>query len=265
MSQVSSASRPAGRQPDWRGAVPPLALLALWWAVTAFGWVDTRLVVPPQQVLQVAWDHLTRAAFYGGLAASLWRDFAGFALGALAGVALGTAMGASRWAERLIGPSFHTVRQISLFAWLPLLTSWLGTGDGAKVLFIALSAFYPVVLGSFEGVRGVTRAQLEVARVYVFTRRQLLFRLVLPAAAPQIATGLHLGLIYAWLATIGAEYLLPNFSSGVGTLVMRGRAAFNVELIVFGMLVIGAVGYGLNHLAARLEARALRGRAPGGS
>ena len=250
----------ARRWPDWRGAVLPAGFIALWWAATALSWVDTRLIVPPGRVAALAWQHLRDAGFYAGLGASLWRDALGFAAGSAAGLALGVLMGTSRRADDLVGPSFHTLRQVSLFAWLPLLTAWLGTGDPAKVLFIALSAFYPVTLGAFEGVRGVPRAQLEVARVHGFTRVQLLTRLILPAAAPQVLTGLHLALVYAWLATIGAEYLLPNFSDGVGTLVMRGRAAFQVDLILFGMLVIGGVGWAFNRLATRIESRALHWR-----
>ncbi|MET0348947.1 MAG: ABC transporter permease subunit, partial [Rhizobacter sp.] len=145
-------------------------------------------------------------------------------------------------------------------AWLPLLSSWLGYGELGKLVFIALSALYPVALGTFEGVRQITASQAEVARVYGFNRRQLLFRLILPAASPQIATGLSLGLVYAWVATIGSEFLLANWGHGLGNIVIKGRAAFNVELIVFGMLVIGLVGTVLNRIAARVEARALHWR-----
>lgn len=245
---------------DWRGFALPLLLLAVWWAVTALGWVNTKLIVPPLGVLKTGLATLTQADFYSGVLASLVRDLSGFSIGAAAGVGVGTLIGVSRWAERLIGPTFHTLRQISLFAWLPLLSSWLNTGDLSKVAFIALSAFYPVVLGSFEGVRSVTRAQVEVARVYAFTRRQMLTRLILPSAAPQILTGLRLGLIYAWIATIGSEFLLANYGHGLGNIVFKGRAGFNIELIIVGMLAIGLIGYGFNRLADLVEARTLRWR-----
>lgn len=254
----TAADRP--RRRDLRGLALPAALLAAWWAVTALGAVDTRLVVPPLAVLRKALDTLAQPLFYSGVLASLARDLAGFALGAAAGLAVGALTGVSRWAERLIGPTFHTLRQISLFAWLPLLSSWLDTGEASKIVFIALSAFYPVALGSFEGVRGVTRAHAEVARVYAFTRPQVLTWLVLPAAAPQILTGLRLGLVYAWVATIGSEFLLANYGHGLGNLVFKGRASFNVELILVGMLAIGGIGYGLNRIADRLSTRALRWR-----
>jgi len=92
------------------------------------------------------------------------------------------------------------------------------------------------------------------ARVYGLTFRQRLTRLVLPAASPQIAAGLTLGLVYAWVATIGAEFLLANWGHGLGNLIIKARASFNVELIVVGMLAIGLIGTALNRAAARVEA-----------
>jgi sulfonate transport system permease protein len=240
-----------------RGAVLPLTLLLVWYAVTALGLVNTKLIVPPEKVVQVAYKFVMRGNFLESIEASLFRDLSGFLIGSVAGVLLGVLMGLSRWTERFVGPSFNTLKQISLFAWLPLISTWLGTGDAAKILFIALSAFYPVALNTFEGVRGVSKAQLEVARVYVFTYQQLITKLILPAASPQILTGLHLGLIYAWMATIGAEFLLISSGSGLGDTVIKGRAAFNVELIVFGMLTIGLIGAFFNHIATRIERRLL--------
>ncbi len=246
----------------WRGWVLPTTFIALWFTATQLHWVNTRLIVPPQGVVVTAIHELQQASFYAGMAQSLWRDLSGFAIGALTGVAVGTLIGVSRLADKLIGPTFHTLRQISLFAWLPLLSAILGTGDAAKVIFIAFSAFYPVVLGTIEGVKGVTQAHAEVARVYRFTPWQTLRRLVWPAAAPQILGGLRLGLIYAWLATIGAEFLLVNDGHGIGNIVFKGRSAFNVELILFGLLAIGTVGVLFNRLANLAEARLLHWRAP---
>lgn len=242
---------------DWRGAVLPLLLLAAWLAATHQGWVNTRLIVPPAKVVETGLQELRHGDFYTGMAWSLGRDLAGLLLGTLAGVGLGLLLGASRLADKLLGPTFHTVRQISLFAWLPLLSALVGTGDLSKVIFIAFSAFYPVVLGTMEGVKGVTLSHIEVARVYGFTPWQVLSRVVLPSAAPQIAGGARLGLIYAWLATIGAEFLLVSEGNGLGSIVFRGRAAFNVELILFGLFVIALIGIGFNRLAGAAEQRLL--------
>ncbi len=247
---------------NWRGLVLPVAFIALWYAATSLHWVNTKLIVPPAGVVTTGIHELANADFYLGVALSLWRDLSGFLIGALAGVAVGSLMGVSRLADKVIGPTYHTARQISLFAWLPLLSALLGTGDVSKVIFIAFSAFYPVVLGTLEGVRGVTAAHAEVARVYGFTRKQLFTRLILPAASPQILGGLRLGLLYAWLATIGAEFLLVNDGQGIGNIVFKGRNAFNVELIIFGLVAIGLVGNVFNRIAETAEAHLLRWRAP---
>lgn len=247
---------------DWRGLVLPVALIAIWYAVTTLQLVNTKLIVPPIGVIKTGLTELTKSDFYLGIGLSLWRDLSGFTIGSLAGVAVGALIGVSRLADKVIGPTFHTARQISLFAWLPLLSALVGTGDLSKVIFIAFSAFYPVVLGTLEGVRSVTKAHAEVARVYGFTPRQVLFKLILPAASPQILGALRLGLIYAWLATIGAEYLLVNDGQGIGNTVFKGRMAFNVELIIFGLITIGLVGNIFNRMAEMAESRLLRWRAP---
>ncbi|SMC29939.1 sulfonate transport system permease protein [Andreprevotia lacus DSM 23236] len=256
----SDASLPQLRRFDWRGLVLPAGFLLVWALVTALGWVNTKLIPPPQAVLSTAVSFIGKAQFFNGLGASLWRDLAGFAIGSLAGVVFGALLGVSRWAGRIVGPTFHTLKHIALFAWLPLISTWLGQGDAAKVLFIGLSAFYPVALGALEGVHGIARSQLEVARVYGFGRVQLLFKLILPGASPQILAGLHLALIYAWLATIGAEYLLAKSGPGIGDAVIQGKAAFDVPLVIFGMLLIGLVGALFNQIANRIEARLLRWR-----
>ena len=247
---------------DWRGLVLPAVFIVAWALATQFHLVNTRLIVPPFGVITTGIEELSKPEFYYGIGLSLWRDLSGFVLGALAGIAVGALIGASRLADKLIGPTFHTARQISLFAWLPLLSALVGTGDLSKVIFIGFSTFYPVVLGTLEGVRGVSSTHAEVARVYGFTRTQLLFKLILPAASPQILSGLRLGLIYAWLATIGAEFLLVNDGHGLGNIVFKGRMNFDVELILFGLIAIGLIGNAFNRIADKAEQRLLRWRAP---
>src|SRR5690606_11609207 len=89
---------------DWRGLVLPVVFVAVWALVTHAGWVNTRLIVPPEKVLFVAWDYIVHGPFLKALFFSLWRDGAGFIAGSLAGIALGSLLGVSVWAERLIGP-----------------------------------------------------------------------------------------------------------------------------------------------------------------
>jgi sulfonate transport system permease protein len=247
-----------------RGWVLPALLLALWWAALRWQWTTSPLLVSPLQVWDKAVSLMSGGEAWLALGSSLRRDLIGLLIGASAGLLFGAALGLSRWSERLFGPSFHTLKQISLFAWLPLISLWFGLGDPAKVAFIALASFFPVVLNTFEGIRATPPDLVEVARVLRFSRAHLLTRVVLPAAAPAIFTGLHLGLIYAWLATLGAECLMVA-GPGIGSLLVDGRDHFWMDQVLFGVILVGLVGITLNSLAAIVERRALawRGRSAG--
>jgi sulfonate transport system permease protein len=242
-----------------RGCALPALLFLYWWAAFRFGWTDSRVLVPIEKV----WDTATRlssnGALWKSLGASLGRDLAGFALGTTTGLIVGTACGVSRLFEKLIGPTLHTIKQISLFAWIPLISAWFGLGDTAKVVFLSLAAFFPVMLNTFEGIRSVPREFIDVARAFAFSGRQLLTRVVLPAALPSIFTGVYLALIYAWLATLGAEYLLSS-GAGIGNLLVDGREHLWMDQVILGVVIVAAVGFSLNLIAGLIEARLLRWR-----
>jgi sulfonate transport system permease protein len=245
---------------DLRALVLPIALVIAWELSTRFGLVNTRLLVRPSLVIERGWRELNEGGLLPQLAASLARDLGGAALGSVFGLLVGSLMGVSRLWERVLGPSFHAAKQVAIFAWLPLMSVWLGTGELAKLVFVGLAAFYPVALNTFEGIRGVAPAHVEVAKVFRFTRLQVFRRVVLPGAAPSILTGVKLGLVYAWLGTIGAEYLLAA-APGVGNLMIDGRESFQMDKVLLGVIVVGAVGFGISAIASAVEARLLRWRA----
>jgi sulfonate transport system permease protein len=242
-----------------RGAALPALLFTVWWAVFHFEWTDTVMFVPIEKV----WDTAVRLSgngyLWSSLGASLARDLAGFTLGTTIGFGVGIALGLSRLLENLVGPTLHTIKQISLFAWIPLISVWFGLGDTAKVVFLSLAAFFPVVLNTFEGVRSVPRELIEVGRVFALTPPQMLRRVVLPAALPSIFNGVHLALIYAWLATLGAEYLLTS-GIGIGNLLTDGREHLWMDQVLLGIVVVGFVGFALNLAANFVEGRLLRWR-----
>lgn len=213
------------------------------------------------KVLATAVEQISGGKLWRALGASLAREFTGFAIGTLAGLLLGATLGVSRIFNRLAGPSFNTFKQISLFAWIPLISVWFGLGDTAKVAFLSLAALVPVVVNTCDGISQTPPALLEVARVYGYTRWQTFRQVVLPAAAPAIFTGIYLALIYSWLATIGAEYLLVA-GMGIGNLLIEGSEHFQMDLVIFGMFVVGTIGW-LTNASARLAERRLarlRGR-----
>lgn len=249
-------SRVPGR---WRGIVLPIAAIILWWAAAAFGLVNSALLVAPGKVLATAMDQIVTGKIWLALGASLARELTGFAIGSVAGLVLGGLLGFLPLFNRLVGPSFNTFKQISLFAWIPLLSVWFGLGDVAKVVFLSLAALVPVVVNTCDGIRNAPESLLEVARVYGYTRWQTITQVVLPAALPAIFTGIYLALIYSWLATIGAEYLLVA-GQGIGNTLIEGSEHFRMDLVIFGMFVIGLVGWLMNASARLVERRIARWR-----
>ncbi|MDH7785385.1 ABC transporter permease [Ochrobactrum sp. GPK 3] len=176
----------------------------------------------------------------------------GFAIGAVLGIAFAAALASSRLADRLVMPTFNGLKQISLLAWIPLISVWFGFGEQAKIVFVALAAFIPIVLNTYDGMRAAPADLLEVGHALKFNRRQRIQRIYLPSAMPSIATGVHLGLIYSWLATVGAEYFLA-VGPGIG-----GRERFDMAMVMVGVIILGLVGFSLNRLAYTLEAYLLR-------
>lgn len=243
------------------GVVFPLLLLLAWDLSVRFGLLDARLWASPEAVAATAREQLGDGSLLTALGASLRRDALGLLGGSLIGFILGGALGTVRLIDELLSPLLNGLKHIALFTWIPLMSIWLGNGETAKVTFIALAVFLPVMLNTYEGVRSVDPRFLEVARILKLSRLQTLRKVVLPAAAPSIATGLHLALIYGWLATIGAEYLFA-VAPGIGSSIMEGREQFRMDLVLLGMAIIGGVGFLLNTAARRLQAHVLRWQDP---
>lgn len=242
----------ADRRRLYRGCVLPLVLLVAWELASRSGLADPRLLPPPVTVAVAAVHELTEGRLLRDLAASLTRDLLGLTIGTSLGLVLGMLLGMSRLADRLLSPSFDGLKQIAIFAWIPLISMWFGIGETAKIVFIALAAFTPVVVNTVQGVRGTSRQLAEVGAMLTFTGAQRLRRIVLPAALPSILTGVHLALIYSWLATVGAEYFM-TVGPGIGGLVIEGRERFAMELVLLGVVALGLVGFLLNLLAGALE------------
>lgn len=239
----------------WLGLAPVLALLALWQYAATAGWTDRKFLPPVSVVLAAPGDPLVRRLLLEGLGASLQRYIEGVAIGSTVGLAFGLWLGLAPAAARFVGPSFNAFRQVAIFAWIPLLTAWLGVGEAAKVTFVALAAFKPMVMNAQDGVRNVPAAYLETGRALRLGRWKLLTRILLPAATPSILAGLQLAFISGWLATLGVETLV-GFGAGLGAVLIDGRQHFRMDVVLFGIALVAALGF-LFNLALRLCFRRL--------
>ncbi|WP_322015583.1 ABC transporter permease [Paraburkholderia sp. J12] len=243
----------------WRrylnGAVLPVLLLAVWSVVAHRHWVDANLLPAPGAVLASTLDDLRMGALPVPLAHTLARAGEGLAGGAAAGIVLGLALGSVRWIGRALNPTLTALRQVAIFAWIPVLTAWAGIDDLAKVIFVALAAFFPVVLATSRAVEAVPPALHEVALTLRLNAWQRLRWLVVPAILPGVFAGLRLALLYAWLGAIGAEYLMPS-GVGLGTFMIDAQQLFRMDRLLSAAALIGGLGALFAWLGTRLEAAA---------
>ncbi|MCE1116254.1 MULTISPECIES: ABC transporter permease [Pseudomonas] len=258
--QPATGEQPRGAvAKGWQSLLLPAALLGLWQAANSFGWVDANILASPLDVLRSLSAGLLDGSLSEALRLSLQRTLAGLLLGGGAGFALGLLLGLSQHSERLLGPSLSALRQVALFAWVPLLTAWFGLGEGAKLVFVALAAFFPLLIATQRGIASLSPQLGEAAQALRLGLPQRLRLLVLPGAAPAIFAGLRLSLIYAWLGTIGAEYFMPS-DGGIASLMIGAQQLFRMDQVMAAMVLIGLVGALLGHLGQRLESRATRWR-----
>ncbi|QAU33965.1 ABC transporter permease [Janthinobacterium sp. 17J80-10] len=193
------------------------------------------------------------------LRASLSRTLAGLGIGASIGIAVGTLMAQSRIAERLIGPLFHSIRQVPLLGLIPLLGLWVGNGDPAKLLVIVIASFYPTVLNTCEGIRHVEQRYREVGSILTLSRTQTFLRVLLPAAMPSIVTGITHALAFAWLSCMGGE-LLFSAGPGIGSLLLNGEVAGRMDVVLLAVLVIALSAQAMNIAFNRLARLVVRGQ-----
>jgi sulfonate transport system permease protein len=244
-----------------RGLAIPLVVLALWWSAFALGLADTRILASPGDVFRYLVQSVASGDLWIDLGSSLARNFLGFALGALAGIAGGIFFSLSPLSRDLLLPSVNTIKHVSIFAWIPFVSIWFGLGEGARVFIIAFAVWFPVFFNTLQGVAGIPRELLDLPRVYKFSRLRTVWHVILPAALPSIFTGLYVGLVISWMVTLGAEYMLTS-TRGIGHLLLDGRDNFRMDQLLVGVLVIGLVGYLIHVSADALEHRLLRWRGP---
>ncbi|HEY3491222.1 MAG TPA: ABC transporter permease [Candidatus Deferrimicrobiaceae bacterium] len=242
------------------GLIVPLLLVLFWEIACRLELFPPQIVIPPRLVLATFLELLRSGELADNLKISLIRVLLGFVLGTVSGFLLGAGMAISRPVERYLLPLFTGIRQVPVLGWIPLLMIWLGIGETFKVVFISLGAFYPMTVNTFDGFRGVPVCYVEVARAFGFRRRKLLLRVLLPAALPSIFTGIRIALNMSWMLVIAAELVAAG--EGIGYTITWGRQLFQMDIVIMGVILIGLIGYGMNHLVGSAEAASLHWRRP---
>lgn len=236
----------------------PLLVLLLWQLAAHHEWIPPQILPAPLVVAQTFADLFDSGELQDHTLISLSRVLYGFALGSGAGLLLGVAMGLSNTAKEFLYPTFKIFAQVPSLGWLPLLMMVLGIDEALKIVLISKAAFVPLAMSTYNGLRAVPNRYIEIAKVYGFSRSQLLRKVVFPSAFPPIWNGVRYALTHAWLALVAVELLAS--SEGLGFLIVYGRQLYQLDVVLAAVVVVGAVGLLLDKLLALIETRLLRWR-----
>lgn len=244
----------------WRALILPATLIALWALFDALDLLNSNILVSPAKVIASAYQGFVDGSIPGASLATLLRALTGWVIGASIGLAVGVLIGLSGVARGLFDPSIASLRQIALFAWIPLLSAWLGNGEVMKITLIALGAFFPMALGAQAGCQNVPASYREVGRVLELDRRATLTKIILPAAVPAIMIGVELSLNIAWLGTFGAEYLIGTgyingMGDGLGAYLAAAREYARMDQVLLGVLFLALIGVGLDRFVIEFSKR----------
>ncbi len=230
------------------GFVVPAAIVVAWHLLVATGVFAAHQLPTPVRVVETLYGLGVSGELWGHIAITVQRVFLGVLLGASVGILLGTLTGLSGLAADLLDPLLQSLKNVPSLAWVPLFLLWFGIGEGAKVLLIAVGAFFPVYLNLSAGIGEVSEDLLEVAEVYDLGRVESLRRVVFPAAVPSLLTGIRGGVGLAWMFVVAAELIAA--SEGIGFLLSDGRVLARPDIIVGSILLFAFFG-NLSDLAVK--------------
>ncbi|HXP94915.1 MAG TPA: ABC transporter permease [Candidatus Binatia bacterium] len=224
------------------------------------GAVNKVIVPPPTAVVGVFWHLIVSGAFIVPLFQTLVLLFVGYGVGCALGVLLGILMGSFRPVYLLFEPLTELLRPIPKPALLPALMLFLGLGPSMKITIIALSTFFPVLVNAIQGTRAVDPTMLAMARTFGYRPAAIIWKIVLPAAAPYYLAGMRISLGIALVVVIIAEMLAGK--GGIGFALLNNQRDFLVQPTYAWVLVLALLGLSLNALFTWMERRATFWHAP---
>lgn len=243
------------------GAGFPILLILIWDRAVAVS--GTRLIPSPYQVAVMMYDFtfggIYDDAFSGTILTHIWKSmqrvYGGFLLAAVIGIPLGMLLGRIKLLRQLLDPTISLLRPIPVTAWLPLSMIFFGLGPNAAVFLVFLGAFYPILLNTTFGVRSIDPKLFEAASMLGCSGANMFRQIVLPASLPAIFNGLRIAHGFAWILIVVGE--MTGVPTGLGSVVMDGRTLSRTDLVITGMIVIGACGFVTDRIIVAISNRLL--------
>ena len=218
-----------------------IAIVAVWQLALILTGADPAILPPPLLTGETFVGMVANGEIFEHAGVSLGRVFTAWLLSACVAIPLGLAMGRFRMVERMLDPVVELFRPISPLAWIPMAIIWFGIGEAGKIFVIFIATFFPTILNTVAGVKGVDPVLVRAGRVLGCDSEWAIFRkVILPAALPHVVVGLRISFGTGWAAIIAAELVAAQ--SGLGYLIADGMEILRSDLVFVGMAVIGIVG-----------------------
>lgn len=249
--------------------LPPLVIigfLVLIWQM--LGSRPGAALPAPSKVIQDTWELITQPFYDRGgndvgiawqLLASLKRVAYGYSLAVLAGVSLGVLVGQSTWALRGLDPLFQVLRTVPPLAWLPISLAGFRDGHPSAIFVIFITSIWPIIINTSIGIRNIPEDYRNVAKVIRLNGVEYFCKVMLPAAAPFIFSGLRIGVGLSWLAIIAAEMLIGGV--GIGFFIWDAWNSSRISDIILALVYVGLVGFALDRIVAFIGRKVTRGTA----
>jgi ABC-type nitrate/sulfonate/bicarbonate transport system permease component len=240
--------------------IVPIATLAAWEILGAAS-ILPRYLSSPGAILAALWELAVTGELLVALAASLYRVAVGFALGTVAGIIVGLGAGLLPGVRHFFDPLVSFLYAIPKVAFLPIFLLLFGLGHASKIAIIAFSGFFPVFIASRHAVLAVNKLLVWAARNMGTPPRTIFFRVIVPAAAPQLFTGIRIGLAHAFVVLFAAE--LIGSKAGLGTIITYGEEWVRFDLMFAGIVCFAVLGFVSDRILLAIRSRVLKGQTIG--
>lgn len=250
----SSASKKAIYAVEYIALIVTVA--AVWCIMAGRGTLNEIIMPTPSKVADTVVSLISSGTLWTNLVISVVRVMKGYFIAVVLGVTLGILIGLSKHFERLTVLVIQIIKPIPPIAWIPLVILWFGIDESGKVFLIFLGSFFNILINVYDGIKQADEKYIEVSKSMETPFFKHIFQLIIPGAAPNIFTGLRIGLSSGWMCVVAAE--LVSSTTGLGYMIMNARQFGQTDVVIVGMLTIGIIGKVMDSLLRLIEKHAIK-------
>ena len=217
-----------------------IIIIGVWQFASVKGLVNTIALPAPSTIVKRFIALVQDGSLQKNLLISSQRVLTGYALAAVSALVLGILIGLSPRFKRMTDLIIQILKPIPPISWIPLVILWFGIGEESKIFLIFIGSFFTILINVIDGIRRIDVKLIELSNAMVIPKMKYIFQIVIPYAAPNIFTGLRVGLGQSWMCVVAAE--LVAASSGLGYMIMYARQFGQTDVVIVGMLMIGVIG-----------------------